>query len=113
MYIIIADKRYPVTRRKVYTEKTIYTGVTPEPETVSGEIVMYRDDGFEMSRDNVSNYERHEYNGDILTLTNEPVPPPPPPEPPDPPEPEETTEDLLLEMAADHEERICMLELGI
>lgn len=32
-----------------------------------------------------------------------------------PPEPEEepTTEDLLLEMAADHEMRICLIEMGV
>lgn len=29
------------------------------------------------------------------------------------PEPESTTEEILLELAADHEERLCMLELGI
>lgn len=29
------------------------------------------------------------------------------------PKPEESTEDLVLELMADHEERICYLELGI
>ena len=28
-------------------------------------------------------------------------------------EPEPSTEEILLEMAADHEERLCMMELGI
>lgn len=29
------------------------------------------------------------------------------------PEPEPSTEEVLLELAADHEERLCMMELGI
>lgn len=29
------------------------------------------------------------------------------------PEPEPSTESILLEIAADHEERLCMMELGI
>lgn len=38
----------------------------------------------------------------------------PEPEPePEPPEPEEPTEALLLDLAADHEERICLLEMGV
>lgn len=32
---------------------------------------------------------------------------------PAPPEPEESTEDLTLELIADHEYRLCLLELGI
>ena len=32
---------------------------------------------------------------------------------PEPYEPEPTTEEVLLELAADHEERLCMMELGI
>lgn len=35
-----------------------------------------------------------------------PIPPTPEPE-------EDSIEELLLEMAADHEERLCMLELGL
>lgn len=32
---------------------------------------------------------------------------------PEPEEPEQTTEDLLLELAADHEARLCEMELGV
>lgn len=32
---------------------------------------------------------------------------------PEPVEPEPSTEEILLEIAADHEERLCMMELGI
>ena len=35
------------------------------------------------------------------------------PEPEPEPEPEPTTEEILLELAADHEARICMMELGV
>lgn len=30
-----------------------------------------------------------------------------------PPEPEISTEELTLEMLADHEERICLIEMGV
>ena len=33
--------------------------------------------------------------------------------PPDPEPKEPTTEEILLELAADHEARICMMELGV
>lgn len=35
------------------------------------------------------------------------------PEPEPEPEPEPTTEEILLELAADHEARICEIELGV
>lgn len=35
------------------------------------------------------------------------------PEPEPEPEPEPTTDEILLELAADHEARICMMELGV
>ena len=35
------------------------------------------------------------------------------PEPEPVPEPDPTTEEILLELAADHEARICMMELGV
>lgn len=35
------------------------------------------------------------------------------PEPEPEPTPDPTTEEILLEMAADHEERLCLMELGI
>lgn len=35
------------------------------------------------------------------------------PEPEPVPEPDQTTEEILLELAADHEARICMMELGV
>lgn len=34
-------------------------------------------------------------------------------DPPPPPEPEPTTEEILLEIAADHEARLCEIELGV
>lgn len=51
------------------------------PENISGEIVMYRNDDFELSRDNADNFLRKEYTGTLLKLTNKPTPVPPQPQP--------------------------------
>lgn len=51
-----------------------------------------------------------EING-VMTLTKWTAGTIPEPEPE--PEPEPTTDEILLELAADHEARICMMELGV
>ena len=81
MYLTINNQNYPLHRRKLTGQSVIYYGMTEMPETISGTITMYRDDGFEMSVDDADSYARQVKNGTVLTLTNEP-------EPPEPPEPQ-------------------------
>ena len=50
-----------------------------------------------------------EVDGQMVTAMTAGTVPEPEPEP----RPDPTTEEILLEMAADHEERLCMMELGI
>lgn len=106
MYIKINNQTYPCSRRIVSSDEVKYLGIQTEP--VIGEIVeLFRDDGFEMAEDDVSGYARRVYENGTLTYTNKPEPEPMPPVPH-----EDSVEDILLEMAADHEERLCLLELG-
>ena len=94
MYLLISENQYPISRRRVNSQSVIYSGLESEPTDISGTIQMFRDDGFLMNEDNVSDYLRHTYQaptyGDegtmlsygILTLTNVPEPEPQPePEP--------------------------------
>ena len=81
MYLLIDDTRHTVSRRIVTKDTIKYLSVTPEPGTVSGTIQVYRDDGFLMAEDNADGFERQQYTGTLLTLTNKP-------EPPEPPEPQ-------------------------
>lgn len=83
MYLMIGGNQYTVSRRIVTGDSVKFLTVTPEPEEVSGAVEMYRDDGFLLSTDSAADYERTEYSGTVLTLTNAPVP-----VPVDPPEPE-------------------------
>ena len=77
MYLVINNQNYPLHRRKLTAKSVTYYGMTEMPETVSGTITMYRDDGFEMSVDDADSYARQVKNGTVLTLTNEPEPPEP------------------------------------
>lgn len=85
MYLLINDKKYALTARKVYLTHINYYSIDPIPEdpsVISGVISMYRDDGFLLSEDNADNYERKYLSGAMLVLTNEPEPEPDPePEP--------------------------------
>ena len=81
MYLVINNQNYPLRRRKLTAQSVTYFGMTEMPETVSGMITMYRDDGFEMSTDDSDSYARQVKGGTLLVLTNEP-------EPPEPPEPQ-------------------------
>lgn len=94
MYLLISNNQYPVDLRRVNSQSVVYSGVNTEPTDISGVIQMFRDDGFLMSEDTVSDYLRHIYQAPtyddegtmlsygILTLTNVPEPEPQPePEP--------------------------------
>ena len=108
MYIKINEQTYPCSRRIVSSDEVKYLGIQTEP--VIGEIVeLCRDDGFEMAVDHVDGFARRIYSGNTLTYTNKPEPEP---EPTMPVQHEDSVEEILLDMAADHEERLCMLELG-
>ena len=77
MYLKINNENYPLRRRKLTAHSVTYYGMTEMPETVSGTITMYRDDGFEMSTDDADSYARQLKSGTVLVLTNEPEPAPP------------------------------------
>ena len=77
MYLTINSQNYPLRRRRLTDQSVTYYGMTEMPETVSGTITMYRDDGFEMSVDDADSYARQVKGGTVLTLTNEPEPPEP------------------------------------
>lgn len=79
MYLTINEKRYSVSKRIVTNDTIRYLSVEPAPENIAGTIQMYTDEGFLLSEDNADNYERKEYVGTLLTITNAPVPVPQPP----------------------------------
>ena len=81
MYLTINNQNYPLRRRRLTERSVTYYGMTEMPETVSGTITMYRDDGFLMSEDNADDYARKSYTGTLLQISNDP-------EPPEPPEPQ-------------------------
>lgn len=74
MYVKIDESTYPCTRIVCKQNKVMYYGVLDAPENISGEIGLYRDDGFLLRTDNVEDYARHTYVSELLTLTNEPEP---------------------------------------
>lgn len=88
MYLLINNTQYPVARRRVTSQYVVYSEVNTEPESLSGVIQMYSNEGFLLSEDNVSDYLRHTYQAPtygeegeilsygILTLTNLPEPEP-------------------------------------
>lgn len=79
MYLVINGARYSVSRRLVSSDTIKYLSVEPKPETITGTIQMYTNEGFLLSKDNVSDYARKEYTGTLLVLTNATVPVPQPP----------------------------------
>lgn len=81
MYLLINGTRHAVSRRIVTKDTIKYLSVTPDPGTVSGTIQVYRDDGFLMAEDNADGFERQQYTGTLLTLTNAPEPTPVTPSP--------------------------------
>ena len=77
MYITINNQTYAdvlMTRRR--NGDTLFTGESLVVTEVSGEIITYRNDGFELRRDNVSDYLRTEVSAGRVLLTNQPVPEP-------------------------------------
>ena len=79
MYITVNNTSYPnVKFRRTGNVSIVFTGESLTMTEVSGEIITYRNDGFELRRDNVSDYLRSEVGVGYIKLTNEPVPEPQP-----------------------------------
>lgn len=72
MYLTINEQRFSVSRRIATIGSVKFFTVTPDPGEVSGTVKMFRNDGFLLSEDHVSDYARQSYSGTLLTLTNEP-----------------------------------------
>lgn len=85
MYCIINDATFTDIRRTVNTVgEILFCGEQlDEISEVSGEIVTYRNDGFELARDNVQDYLRVVIQPQTIKLTNQPDVPPAPTEPTD------------------------------
>lgn len=77
MFLSINGKIHSVSKRIVKGNTIKYLSVTPAPESISGTIKMFRDDGFLMSEDNADDYARKSYTGTLLQITNDPEPPEP------------------------------------
>lgn len=91
------------------SNSTIFYGLTENPLMQEENIVhLCCDDGFELFSCVVTDFARIIYENNTLTLTNEPEPQPIPPTPYEP-----TIEETLLELTADQEYRLCMIELGL
>lgn len=84
MYLTINGERHSVSKRIVTADTIRYLSVEPAPKNINGAIQMYTDEGFLLSEDNADEYERREYVGTLLTITNAPIPEPvePVPQPP-------------------------------
>ena len=74
MYLNINGVRPTVTRRIVTSDPIKYLGVTPKPTEITGVIHMYRNDGFLLSTDDSSKFSRKLCSGNLVQLTNKPVP---------------------------------------
>lgn len=86
MYISINDVLYPGAKRGKGAQSVSFMAPgIPEGLTAEGVIVTYRDDGFLLCEDTVSDYARQEARAGLLRLTNEPEP--------EPAEPTEGTEE--------------------
>lgn len=78
MYLLINEKKHSVSRRLVSEDTIKYLSVEPKPESISGTIQMYTDEDFLLSEDNADGFERKDYVGTLLLLTNAPEPTPQP-----------------------------------
>lgn len=78
MYLMINGVKHSVTDRIVRGNTIKYTAVFPAPAEISGNIEMYRDDGFLLSSDNADEYRRKEVVGALVTISKTPAPTPQP-----------------------------------
>lgn len=84
------------------------------PEELGATVGLYQDGGFLLREIDLSGYLRWEMADGTLIITNlpkaEPVTPPPAPEPTPA---EMTAEEAVMDMLADHEYRLGLMELGL
>lgn len=116
MFLETKNRRYRCTGSPVLNGETLrFTLPDGGPEELGATVGLYQDDGFVLREIDVSGYLRWEMAGDVLVITNLPkeepvVPPAPEPEL----EPAEmTAEEAMLDMLADHEYRLGLVELGL
>ena len=76
MYLMINGNRHSVSRRIAKGDTIKFLTVEPKPETITGNIQMYENNGFLISEDNADNFLRSTYSGTLLVLTNVPEPKP-------------------------------------
>lgn len=111
MYISYKSTEYPCGARVGAT--MAYTGLPEDfPAPVEDVIILYRDDGFELRRDDPGDYARQTFEGGTLTLTNEPEPTPSP-EPEPKPEPSGTLEERVTEVEEDVAALTAAVEKGL
>ena len=72
MYLMINGNRHSVSRRMVTKNTIKFLSVEPKPETISGKIQMFENNGFPISEDNADNFLHSTYSGTLLVLTNIP-----------------------------------------
>lgn len=99
MYITVNGQIYPGAARKASASWVEFTAEGLADVTATGVVTRYRDDGFEIGSDTVSDYLRQEATAEGFRLTNIPVPQPAP-------EPQELTNKEKREQA--YETRACV-----
>lgn len=82
MYITVNGQTYAGAARKAGASWVDFTAEGLADVTAAGTVTRYRDDGFEIGQDEVSDYLRQEAISGGFRLTNTPVPQPAP-EPPE------------------------------
>lgn len=76
MYIKYNNKDYSC-KCSINNNSITYIELSEDfPSEVDGEITLYADNGFEMRKDNTSDYLRQTFSNGTLTLTNLPEPEP-------------------------------------
>lgn len=108
MYLQTNSKETPCHGFNLDPQNPVFYGLSENPIlTGDNELTLCRDDGFQLFTCTASDFARVIFADGTLTLTNEPESTPEltPPEP--------TTEEILLELSADQEYRLCLIELGL
>ncbi len=84
------------------------------PKELGATVGLYQDDGFLLREIDVSGYLRWEMVDGTLIITNLPkAEPVVPPTAPEPAPAEMTAEEAVMDMLADHEYRLGLMELGL
>lgn len=111
MYITINNVRYPCMGYAPREGLSVsFTGIAGVSLPVTGEIGLYREDGFQLAAQYTGDYERQTYADGILTLTNEPEPIP---QPELEPQEEPLTITDLAEAVLDLQVEVTSLKMGV